>query len=331
MRAQQFLAVLVIVASPTFGGDLGKYKKAIKSGDAEAVKRLLEAGVDVNDRGKVFGSNTLEQAVYFDRFEILKLLVEAGGDVNSKNRFGVTPLHNAAIHDRLEMAQFLLEKGAELDARTNSGQTPFFLSYKSPRTAVFLLESGADYTARDGADRSFLETVLFYASMKPYGGMADAVRGAQETLERTMPLILEKERKRSAGQGSSDGPFTALLKEVLEFVHSPEGRVLIHAGQEAIAYFMDSAAEYEPPETPQVGKFSDWYHHSPLAGGQHREASVYCPNGLILQVEEHERSGKHWYQRDAGEVLLPANHETLDAFVKVECSEGSGFRDRARQ
>jgi len=82
---------------------------------------------------------------------------------------------------------------------------------------------------------------------------------------------------------------------------------------------------------PYVGAWSDWFHHSPLAGGQHREAWIRCASGLSFEAEEHERNGAHWFQRDSGAVLLPKKYRSFQEFIAGECGAGSGLYDHDRQ
>ncbi len=81
---------------------------------------------------------------------------------------------------------------------------------------------------------------------------------------------------------------------------------------------------YSPAEssvtTTRVGEWSSWYEHSPLTGGRHREAFVFCSSGKGFQVEEHySKTGDHYYKRDSGEVLLPKHYDQLSEFLSKEC------------
>ena len=83
----------------------------------------------------------------------VKLLVEAGVDVNVRNEGDFTALHCAAFGGVNEIVRYLVERGADIDARDWRGRTPFRLAQGSkqtfhyqewPQTAVLLQELGAD-------------------------------------------------------------------------------------------------------------------------------------------------------------------------------------------
>jgi ankyrin repeat protein len=65
---------------------------------------------------------------------VVALLVQKGGRINSKSKSGVTALHNAAKSYNHEMTSFLLAHGAEVNARDDYGQTPLHMASGSLHT-----------------------------------------------------------------------------------------------------------------------------------------------------------------------------------------------------
>lgn len=60
--------------------------------------------------------------------EALKLLMNAGADLNSCDEKGNTPLHWAVRNKRVEVVEFLIKKGIDVDVVNNNGLTAFHLA-----------------------------------------------------------------------------------------------------------------------------------------------------------------------------------------------------------
>lgn len=84
----------------------------------------MAKGVDINAKDSTFGSTALSSAALFGHTEIVALLLEAGAEVNARNRDGSTPLHSAAFLGQYEAAELLLENGAGINIRNGDGGTP---------------------------------------------------------------------------------------------------------------------------------------------------------------------------------------------------------------
>ena len=88
--------------------------RAAGTGNIEAVQQHLDAGVDVNTKNKQ-GRTPLSAAT---TTEIAELLIANGADVNAKTTTGRTPLHNA---DTKGIAELLIAKGVNVNALILSG------------------------------------------------------------------------------------------------------------------------------------------------------------------------------------------------------------------
>jgi ankyrin repeat protein len=85
--------------------------------------------------------------------EAVRVLVEAGANVNAVNEADFTALHGAAFRGLNEIIQYLVEHGADINARDFRGRTPYRLAEGSkqsfqfqayPDTAAFIKGLGAD-------------------------------------------------------------------------------------------------------------------------------------------------------------------------------------------
>ena len=76
--------------------------------------------VDADTRGVFTTEDTPQRSI-----ASLKLLLDAGGDINLKDNIrGSTPLHGAAFWGWNDTVKFLVERGADLNAKDNRGMTP---------------------------------------------------------------------------------------------------------------------------------------------------------------------------------------------------------------
>lgn len=109
-----------------FGGAL---YYAILSDNLKISEFLLNNGANVNDTVDPFGNKPLMQAVYnkSDSFDIVKLLVYHGADINAPNKYGRTALMIAIASNKFKDAKFLVDKGADITKKDNKNRTAFDL------------------------------------------------------------------------------------------------------------------------------------------------------------------------------------------------------------
>jgi uncharacterized protein len=147
----------------------GPLHDAAKTGDIDAVKRLLAQGIDVNGRDEN-QATALHWAAYSGHADIARLLIAKGADVygNETNHClapvrsptttqspqqspvtdepnGVTPLHWAAAGGQRALAELLIAEGANVNAASVEGVTPLAAAVAAghENVAVLLREHGA--------------------------------------------------------------------------------------------------------------------------------------------------------------------------------------------
>ena len=145
-------------------------------------RQLLAKGAPVSRVG-ADGGTVLHRVAHYDRPDMLQLLIDAGGDVTTRNQWGRAPLHVAARRGCRETALLLIASGADLDVATNEGWTPLHVAYRAgqPSLVDVLLSAGADPERRDGdglvpADHLFerpAEIAIDEAALYQFQGLFD--------------------------------------------------------------------------------------------------------------------------------------------------------------
>jgi ankyrin repeat protein len=132
---------------------------AASSGNPETVKEILQyhPSLDARDSegrtvlfaaGKPHGDEDESQEV-----ECVRLLVEAGADVNARDKDGNTPLHEIYL---TTVEEELLKLGADVNARNKDGETPIFTTYDDAAIPL-LIRHGADLSIRNNKAQSVFD------------------------------------------------------------------------------------------------------------------------------------------------------------------------------
>jgi ankyrin repeat protein len=122
--------------------------EAIRNGDVSFIKaHATKADLESRDSR---GATPLMHAAAFGNVEILKLLLDAGADVNARNDFDATALLWGARDPN--KARLLIARGADVNARSRQGRTPLMLAslgHGESSIVALMLEKGADVNVKD--------------------------------------------------------------------------------------------------------------------------------------------------------------------------------------
>ena len=119
-------------------------------GDVDIPKTLLEYDVEAAD-AKDKSWTPLHLASQEGHLEVVRLLVDSGGNPNVKNGNEETPLSLASGNGKRKVAQFLLERGADSNSQDLQRRTPLHESSENGHLDVvlLLLNRGANVNAKE--------------------------------------------------------------------------------------------------------------------------------------------------------------------------------------
>ncbi len=201
------LVVIAFMSSPFYHPAL---VRAAQRGDAEAVARAIARGANLDRRTSVFGTGefndwtALMWAAYARNDEVVRLLANAGADVNAQSGGGRTALHLVFYTNdpaRESTIEVLLAGGADPNIATSWGDTPLLSSVRSRRnlaSIALLIEAGADVNATDEHGDSVLWRALqadehgpIPAVLRAHGANLVHVRPDGKRLYETPPASTE--------------------------------------------------------------------------------------------------------------------------------------------
>lgn len=126
---------------------------AAGNGDVQEVKRLLDAGADIEGRTDL-GSTSFYEAARRGKLEVLRLLQKYGADINARILNGVTPLIVASEYKQAETVKYLIQQEVDMEAETLMkqqalGQVVTLTWHGDFQIAKILVDNGADIEHRD--------------------------------------------------------------------------------------------------------------------------------------------------------------------------------------
>ncbi|HIP18868.1 MAG TPA: ankyrin repeat domain-containing protein [Sulfurovum sp.] len=119
-----------------------------KYASMEMLDLMLENGVDLHETDSD-GISALDMAIKFKRKDVIQFCIDKGFDLNvSKRKSGITPVMLAACFHDLEMMKMILDNGGEINAVDKSGMSPKDYAKKlgQKKMIEFLDEQGGIYS-----------------------------------------------------------------------------------------------------------------------------------------------------------------------------------------
>lgn len=153
----------------TFSGE--SFFKMADDGSVKACEYFVQAGMSVNMHDSK-GVSLLSHAVRSRHLSVVEFLLSEGADVNvvSADR-GNTPLMDACSDNNEAIFDCLLEAGADINLKNKNSQTALILAVgsKSEIIAEKLINSGADVNIRDSLGMTVRDYTGLFGIMHIFG------------------------------------------------------------------------------------------------------------------------------------------------------------------
>lgn len=206
-----------LLAQTSTGTDL---RGAIVRQDVETVAKLLNGKAALARTGSPL-LIALDQPS--PNYEIVRLLVDKGADVNSRDAKGNTPLLLAVGHNEPKVIRLLVRKGASMDVRDSHGQTPLSKAvYFGHRdVAELLVRLGAKIDQYQAAALGLNGWLLRYLRSHPAAldtpdasGFTVLDWAAMRQQRRTVELVLELHPKLDLFSAAAAGEIQVVRQQL---------------------------------------------------------------------------------------------------------------------
>ncbi|MFC1564805.1 ankyrin repeat domain-containing protein [candidate division KSB1 bacterium] len=140
------LTAILLILNTSLTASTEQIVEAAKNGEFQTVKSILELDISKMNATDENNFTALHWACMRAHWDISKLLIEKGADLNVIGGDGATPLNWASNHDNTEIIKLLIDKGAKLNVKDNWGMTELHKAIWRGNINVvdYLLERGSD-------------------------------------------------------------------------------------------------------------------------------------------------------------------------------------------
>ena len=136
-------------ADPNFKGEGVPLAMAVSK--PAILKQLLQGGADITKY-----QGLIEYATYHNNLECVKILIEAGGNINEKHNGVYTPVTTAIRDNRIEILSYLLSHGADPNEPGEGIPLINAARYEDQKRLMMLLDAGADVNKKNDSGRTAL-------------------------------------------------------------------------------------------------------------------------------------------------------------------------------
>ncbi|HTC33254.1 MAG TPA: ankyrin repeat domain-containing protein [Bryobacteraceae bacterium] len=141
----------VVFAAAAFGGTTTEIADVAMKGDMDSLRTLVKQHPGDVNAALPDGGTALLWAAYWNDEAAVKALLAAGANVDTANRYGVTPLAQASTNGNPQIVEALLNAGADANTFQAEGQTALMSAARSgsAEAVKILLDHGAEVNSKE--------------------------------------------------------------------------------------------------------------------------------------------------------------------------------------
>ena len=141
--------------------------------NAEMAKLLIEAGIEI-DKPNSKGKKIILDVASSDNSDVLKVLIDGGANLEVKNVRGNTPLILAVMENKVENVKILVAAGANLDAQNKNGNTALMKTVNK-EIMLYLINNGARFDILNNAKLNIGQETMMLAIFQGYTEVINAM------------------------------------------------------------------------------------------------------------------------------------------------------------
>ncbi|MBU4305228.1 MAG: ankyrin repeat domain-containing protein [Candidatus Omnitrophica bacterium] len=145
---------------------------AASNGDLSSVSWMVEQGYDLNASGGISNQTGLHYAAAGGNIEMLKVLLNAGANINAQDSYGFTPLMIALYKKRHEAAELLLQRGADVKIVNTWNKFTalhYAVVYSTPEIVQMVLNARPDVNAKESRGLTAADFAKKYGNIEVLG------------------------------------------------------------------------------------------------------------------------------------------------------------------
>ncbi|WP_032809298.1 MULTISPECIES: ankyrin repeat domain-containing protein [unclassified Leptospira] len=163
MKRILLLGILILGFSGSTRADSETgFFEEIRKGNLESASNLLSLNLifDLDSRGR----NAVFYAIESRKSNVLKFVLEKGGEANRKDNSGEYPIHFAARQSNARMITLLVDYGADINAtnRYNENALDIALQYRNTDVADILIGKGLTKPLKSGSSQFTIALYISY-------------------------------------------------------------------------------------------------------------------------------------------------------------------------